>query len=171
MHGEGRFFRYALRAPLQKRPSFTALGRKSIKAMIELQPEHKPFYFVSAAMLGVEVLYFLNAVNDPGTGLASYWAFIALCISLPMLVAACLGLMSGYLKPAKNLLLAGLLSGLLWFMLAVAAISKVACVVAVAVSAISYKMLQYHHRDVKAERVSAQQGAQADGPASGGPAA
>ena len=27
MHGEGRFFRYALRAPLQKRPSFTALER------------------------------------------------------------------------------------------------------------------------------------------------
>ena len=78
------------------------VGPQRIKAMIELQPEHKSFYYVSAAMLGVEVLYFLNAVNDPGTGWAAYWAFIALCISLPMLVAACLGLMSGYLVAPEN---------------------------------------------------------------------
>jgi len=138
--------------------------------MIELHAEHRPYFYVSAAMLGIEVLYFLNAINEPGTGWASYCAFIALCVSLPMLVGGCLGLMVGYLQPAKTLLLAGLLAGLWWFMLAVASISKVACVIAVAVSFISYKMLQYHHKDVKAARVSAQQGAQPDGPASGGSA-
>lgn len=100
-------------------------------------------------MLGMEVLYFLNAVNEPGTGWAFYSAFIALCVSLPMLVGACLGLMVGYLRPAQSLLLAGLLTGLIWFMLAVASVSKMACVIAVAVSFVSYKMLQYHHKDVK----------------------
>jgi len=78
--------------------------------------------------------------------------------------------MVGYLQPAKTLLLAGLLSGLIWFMLAVASISKLACVIAVAVSFVSYKMLQYHHKEVKSTRPSAQQGDEPDVPASGGSA-
>ena len=138
--------------------------------MIELQAEHRPYFYVSAAMLGVEIVYFLNAVHEPGTGWASYSAFIALCVSLPMLVGACLGLMVGYLRPAKSLLLAGLLTGLTWFMLAVASISIVACIIAVVVSFVSYKMLQYHHKEVRSARASAQQGAQPDVPASGEPA-
>lgn len=141
--------------------------------MIELQPEQKPYFYVAAAMLSVEILYFLNLTNVPITGWAVYSAIVALSISLPMLVGACLGLMVGYMQPAKPLLLAGLLFGLLWFMLALAALSKLACVIAILVSLVSYKMLQYHHKDIKtaaAEAVGQQRG-QADAPASGGPTA
>lgn len=139
--------------------------------MIELQAEHKPYFYIAAAMLSLEVLYFLNLANDPKSGWAVYCSLISLAVSMPMLVGAGLGFMVGYMAPARSLLLAGLIFGLLWFMFALAALSKVASVIAILVSIVSYKMLQYHHKDLRAATASAQQGAQADGPASGGPAA
>lgn len=139
--------------------------------MIELQPEHKPYFYIAAVMLSVEVLYFLNLANEPKSGWAIYCSLIALSVSIPLLVGACLGFMVGYMAPARNLLLAGLIFGLFWFMLALAALSKVASIIAILVSIVSYKMLQYHRNDIKAAAASAQQSAQADGPASGGPSA
>ncbi len=139
--------------------------------MIELQPEHKPYFYIAAALLGVEVVYFLNLANEPKSGWAIYCAVVSLSVSVPMLVGACLGLMVGYMAPAKNLLLAGLIFGLLWFMLALAALSKLASIIAILASVVSYKMLQFHHKDLKAAAASAQLGAQADVPAAGGPAA
>jgi hypothetical protein len=136
--------------------------------MIEIQPQHKPFYYIAAAMLGVEMVYFLNLASAPKTGWAVYCSLLALAISLPLLVGACLGFMVGYMGPARNLLLGGLLSGLLWFAFALAALSVFASIVAAFVGLVSYKMLQFHHKDRKGQ---AQQAAQADSPASGGPAA
>jgi hypothetical protein len=132
--------------------------------MIELQPEHKPYFYISAVMLSIEVLYFLNLANEPKSGWAVYFSLIALSVSVPMLVGACLGFMVGYKVPARNLLLAGLIFGLLWFMLALAAISKVASIIAILVSIVSYKILQYHHKYLRAASASAQPGTQADGP-------
>lgn len=137
--------------------------------VIELQTEHKPYFYIAAAMLGIEVLYFLNLASDPKSSWAVYGALICLAVSIPTLIGACLGFMVDYSAPAKNLLRAGLVFGLLWFMLALAELSKVASVIAILVSIVSYKILQYHHSDLRAAKTSDQQGAQTDGPASGWP--
>jgi hypothetical protein len=66
-----------------------------------------------------------------------------------MLVAGCLGAIVGYIKQVKLLLWPGLFFGVLWFIAALFALSKVAALVAALVSLVSYKMLQYQYRDTK----------------------
>ena len=136
--------------------------------MIELQSEHKPFFYVGTAMLSVEVLYLISLASGPQPGWAVYVCLLALAVSVPMLVGACVGLMVGYSTPAKTLLVGGLTFGALWFVFALAALSKLACLILVVVSIVSYKMLQYHHKDLKQAARSAQQSAHNNGPASGG---
>lgn len=133
--------------------------------MIELQSEQKPFFYIAAVLLGVEILYFLGLVNTPISGWEIYASILALSISIPLLVGTCLGLMVAYMAPAKNLMLGGLLTCALWFFLALASLSNIAAIIGVFVSVVSYKMLQYYHQDLKK---TAQQSVQSDEPASGG---
>lgn len=139
--------------------------------MIDLKSEHKPFFYVGAAMLSAEVVYVGSLASGPQSGWAVYICMLALGVSAPMLIGSCVGYMVGYAAPAKTLLLGGLISGVLWFTFALAALSKLAAVVFGCMSIVSYKMLQHHHIEIKTAARAAQQGAQADGPASGGPAA
>ena len=117
--------------------------------MIDISAESRPFFFVAATMLGVEVVYFLNLAGDPQSGWAAYLALVFLSISVPMLVAGCLGAVVGYVKQTKLLLWPGLFFGVLWFIAALCALSKVAALIATVVSLVSFKMLQYHYRDTK----------------------
>ena len=117
--------------------------------MIELQSEQKPYFYIGAAMLSVEVVYFLNLASEAVSGWAVNGALFAMSVSVPMLVGASLALMAGHMAPAKNLLSGGLAFGILWFMLALTALSAIAGCIAVVVSLVSFKMLQYHHRDLK----------------------
>jgi hypothetical protein len=117
--------------------------------VIDVPTETRRFFFVAAAMLGVEIIYFLNLAGDPPSGWAAYLALIFLSISVPMLVAGCLGAIVGYIKQVKLLLWPGLFFGVLWFIAALFALSKVAALVAALVSLVSYKMLQYQYRDTK----------------------
>lgn len=139
--------------------------------MLDLKPEHKSFFYIGVSMLSAEVVYVSSVASGPQSGWAFYVCLLALAISVPMLIGACLGLIVGYHSPAKTLLQGGLIFGILWFVFALAALSKLAAVVFICVSVVSYKMLRFHYKDSKSAAASAQQGAQADGPASGGPAA
>jgi hypothetical protein len=133
--------------------------------MIEISPEHKPFYFSGTALLGVQVVYFLNIDSSASLGWATWVAVLCLALSIPLLVAAALGFIVGYEPPAKVLLRAGLLTGALWFFAALAAISVWVSLLSIFIGIVSYKMLQFHHKDVKEGKVSAQQGVQRDGSA------
>lgn len=132
--------------------------------MIDLKLEHKPYFYIGAAMLSAEIVYVSSLASGPQTGWAVYIGLLALAVSAPMLIGACLSLMVGYFSPAKTLLLGGLIFGVLWFIFALAGLSKLASFVFVGVSIVSYKMLGHHHIDSRVAADSAQQGAQADGP-------
>ena len=131
--------------------------------MIEISPEHKPFYYLGTALLGIQVVYFLNIDSSASLGWASWVAVICLALSIPLLVAAVLGFIVGYEPPAKVLLRAGLLTGALWFFAALAAASVWISLLSIFISVVSYKMLQYHHNDLKEGKVFPQQGVQRDG--------
>lgn len=133
--------------------------------MIDISPEHKPFYYSGTALLGVQVVYFLNIDGTASLGWATWVAVVFLALSIPLLIAAALGFIVGYDPPAKVLLRAGLLTGTLWFFAALAAISVWISLFSIFISVVSYKMLQYHHRDIKESKVSAQQSVQRDGSA------
>lgn len=117
--------------------------------MIDIPAASRPFFFVAATMLGVEVVYFLNLAGNSQSVWAAYLALIFLSISGPMLVAGCLGAVVGYVRQMKLLLWPGLFFGVLWFIAALFALSKVAALIAAVVSLVSFKMLQYHYRDTK----------------------
>ncbi len=133
--------------------------------MIELQRKYRPYFYIASVMSGIEALYFLNVLDAPKSGWAVYCSLIALAVSMPMLIGGCLGLISGYMVPSKKLIFSGLIFGLLWFVFALAALSKLASIVAILVSFVSYKMLQYHHKDVGAVQPSVR----ANDHVSGGP--
>lgn len=118
--------------------------------MIELQTEYKPYFYIASVLLGVQVVFFLNFISSPTDGWLLYGSVIALSGSVPLLVGACVGAITGYLEPLQHLLRAGALLFIAWFILALMSYSIVAGVVFLFVSLLSFKMLQYHHVDQKA---------------------
>ena len=120
--------------------------------MIELQPEFKPFFYLSSICLGTEVAFLIAFLITPIEGWLMYAAFIALAASIPLLAAACTAAMVGYMKPLRYLLSAGLLLFLIWLTLLFMSFSVVASLVFLFVSLVSYKMLQYHHQDQKQQQ-------------------
>ena len=117
--------------------------------MIEIEQKFKPFFYKASIMLGLEVAFFISFITDPTHGWAIYGSILALAASIPNLVGACLGFITGYEEPAKHLLRAGMITFVLWFFLALLSYSIWASVLFACMSLLSYKMLQYHHIDKK----------------------
>lgn len=117
--------------------------------MLELAPFYKTFFYVAAALLGVEVAFALSFVQSPATGWQFYLSFAALAASVPMLLGACLAALFGYLKELQMLLISGGLLAALWFMFALMSYSIVAGVLFAVIGLFCFKILQYRHADSK----------------------
>ena len=118
--------------------------------MFELQPLYKTFFYAASALLGVQIVFFLNIITDPKEDWFLLAAMIALSASIPLLIGACVGAICGYMRVLKTLLVSGSLLSVCWFALALMSYSVIAGLVFLFVSLVSYKMLQNHYVDEKA---------------------
>lgn len=117
--------------------------------MLDLPSEYRPFFFVGATLLGVEIVYFLNLSDSPKDGWLVFLALLSLSVSVPMLVASSLAAMTGYSEQMKVLLWGGITFAVLWFFFCLLALSIIAGVTMAVVATVSYKMLQYSYLDRK----------------------
>jgi hypothetical protein len=117
--------------------------------MFELEPFYKTLFYTSAALLGVEVAFALSFISSPSPGWQFYLSMIALAVSVPMLIGACLAALFGYHKELQMLLISGSLLAALWFTFALMTYSILAGLLFASAGLICFKMLQYKHADTK----------------------
>lgn len=117
--------------------------------MFELTVFYKTLFYLAAALLGVQVAYALSFVHSPSVGWQSYLSLIALSISIPMLLGACLAALLGYEKVLQILLIFGGLLAALWFTLTLMSYSILAGVLFSSFGLICFKMLHYQYQDSK----------------------
>lgn len=116
--------------------------------MIELRSEFKPFFYISSVCLAAEVAFLIAFFVTPRDGWAIYGALLAISASVPLLAGATVAAMLGYMRQLRHLLLLGLVLFLLWLTLLFVSVSVLASAVFLFVALVSYKMLQYHYRDL-----------------------
>lgn len=117
--------------------------------MFELAPFYRTLFYLAAALLGVQVTYALSVIHSPAAGWLFYWSFVALSVSIPMLLGACLAALFGYLKALRTLLIFGGLFAALWFTLVLMNYSVLAGILFAVVGLTCFKMLQYEYKDSK----------------------
>lgn len=115
--------------------------------MFELESFYKTLFYLSAAILGLQVAFVLSFVQSPSSGWQYYMALIASAISIPMLTGACLAALFGYLKQLQTLLIIGAIFATLWLILLFMSYSVMAGFVFAFVGLVCFKMLHYHYQD------------------------
>ena len=117
--------------------------------MFELAPFFKTLFFLAAVLLGVQVAFALSFVQSPTAGWHFYLSLVALAVSVPMLLGACLASLFGYYKELQVLLIAGGILAALWFMFALMSYSILAGALFALSALFCFKILQYRHAESK----------------------
>lgn len=117
--------------------------------MIELGEEYKPFFYMASVLIALQIAFFMNFVSNPKVGWVFYFVILALSISVPTLVGACLSAILGFKKPMQYLLRYGIFAFFAWFVILLMSYSFSIALVFIFTSLITYKMLHYHHIDKK----------------------
>ncbi|MGD8177006.1 hypothetical protein [Marinimicrobium sp. ARAG 43.8] len=117
--------------------------------MFELEPFYKTLFYLSAALLGVEITFTLGFILSPVSSWQFYVAFIALAVSVPMLLGSCLAALFGYYKELQSLLIVGALFSAAWFSAILMSYSLLSGGIFLFVGLLCFKMLQYRHQDSK----------------------
>lgn len=117
--------------------------------MFELKPFYKTLFYLSAALLGVEVTFALGFILSPVSSWPFYISFIALAFSIPMLLTACLAALFGYFKELQSLLIVGALFSAVWFSALLMSYSIISGGIFLFVGLVCFKMLHYQHQDRK----------------------
>ncbi|HAD30543.1 MAG TPA: hypothetical protein DCE77_03095 [Methylophaga sp.] len=117
--------------------------------MFELKPFYKTLFYVSAALLGLQIAFVMSFLQSPSVGWKYYLAIIASAFSIPLLTGACLAALFGYSKQLQALLITGAMFTGLWLILLFMSYSLIAGIILLLVGLISFKMLYYHYQDLK----------------------